>query len=182
MLLRKATPCGRIGELWVYYTEGGDDRVLVVTDSHKNIAAYAGFISRLNGKVWQAKNLETYDQYKGQQLGAQIYKFVKEQMKKSIQSDIEQSPSAEILWTKTLPSIGLSPKIFDTATDQILDHTSPDSAYQLALSTMYSSNYNNQYTWVLEKHDQYNENSILKEASLLMPYTGSWYNFAEEKL
>lgn len=172
---------GYIDDLTVNYVESGDDRIIVLTDNEK-IAAFAGFISRLNGRVWQAKNLQTYGDYRGKNLGAKIYKFVREVFKKSIQSDIEQSPSAEILWTKTLPKLGMSPKIFDTETEYVIDKTN-SNAYSVALSKMYTSDDSDQeryrYTWILEKFDNYNENSILKENGMLMPYTGIWYNFKD---
>lgn len=172
---------GYIDDLTVNYVESGDDRIIVLTDNGK-IAAFAGFISRLNGRVWQAKNLQTYGEYRGKNLGGKIYKFVREVFKKSIQSDIEQSPSSEILWTKTLPTLGMNPKIFDTETDYVIDKTN-DIAYSNALSKMYTSDDNDperyRYTWILEKFDNYNENSILKENGMLMPYTGIWYNFKD---
>lgn len=172
---------GYIDDLTVNYVESGDDRIIVLTDE-KKIAAFAGFISRLNGRVWQAKNLQTYNEYRGKNLGAKIYKYVREVFKKSIQSDIEQSPSSEILWTKTLPKMGMNPKIFDTETEYVLDKTN-DTVYSNALSKMYTSDDSDpekyRYTWILEKFDRYNENSILRENGLLMPYTGIWYNFKE---
>jgi hypothetical protein len=175
---------GFIDNLVVNYTESGDHRVIILTDDRNNeIAAYAGFISRMNGKVWQAKNLATYNEYKGNKLGAKIYKYVKEVMKKSIQSDIEQSPSAEILWTKTLPEIGLFPKIFDTETEYVIDDTNP-VAYNNAIQKLYYDDENAvdkyRYTWILEKNDHYTEHSVLKEEQLLLPKTGVWYKFEEE--
>jgi hypothetical protein len=170
---------GEIDDLKVRYLESGDERIIILTNGD-NIAAFAGFISRLNGKVWQAKNLQTYGEYRGNNLGAKIYKYVKEIMKKSIQSDVEQSSSAEKLWTKTLPSLGIYPKIFDTETEYIIDKSNPN-AYRVAIEKLYTSNENDpekfRYTWILEQSDHYAEHSILKENQLLMPYTGIWYNF-----
>lgn len=172
---------GYIDDLIVNYVESGDDRVIVLTDKEK-IAAFAGFISRLNGRVWQSKNLQTYDDYRGRNLGGKIYKYVREVFKKSIQSDIEQSQSSEILWTKTLPKLGMNPKIFDTRTEYIIDKSNI-TAYSTTLSKMYTSDDNDsekyRYTWILEKFDHYNENSILRENTILMPYTRIWYNFKE---
>jgi len=173
---------GNIDNLLVNYLEEDNQRIIILTDSEKTIAAYAGFISRMNGKVWQAKNLQTYNQYIGKQLGAKIFKYVKEIMKKSIQSDIEQSPSVEKLWTKTLPNLGLYPKIFDTKEEYIIDNSNP-IAYNTALEKMYTTDDDNlekyRYTWILEKSDHYPENSILKENQLLLPYIGFWYNYKE---
>ena len=172
-----------IDELTVNYLESGNERIIILTDRNKNIAAFAGFISRMNGKVWQAKNLQTYNQYKGKQLGAKIFKYVKDTMKKNLQSDVEQSPSAEILWTKTLPGLGLHPRIFDTETDRIIDQSN-EKMYNIALSKMYTSDDNDpdkfKYTWILEKTDHYPCQNLLIEGGLLMPYTGLWYTFKEE--
>lgn len=174
---------GFIDDLHVWYLESDSQRIIILTDAGKNIAAYAGFISRMNGRVWQAKNLQTYGNFKGKQLGAKIFKYVKEVMKKSIQSDVEQSPSAEILWTKTLPSIGLDPKIFDTETEYIIDQTN-QSAYNNAVNKIYTSDETDlekyRYTWILEQSDHYPLQNILKETQLLMPYKRLWYNFKEE--
>ena len=175
---------GWIDELNVNYHESGDQRIIILTDRANNIAAFAGFISRNNGRVWQAKNLQTYGAFKGNQLGAKIFKYVRSDMKKSIQSDIEQSPSAEILWTKTLINIGLNPKIFDTKTDYIIDQTN-QKMYQNAVNKMYTSDDSDadkyRYTWILEHSDHYQEQNILSEESLLMPYRGVWYNFKDNE-
>jgi hypothetical protein len=175
---------GFIDNLVVNYAESSDHRIIILTDKNKEIAAYAGFISRMNGKVWQAKNLSTYGEYKGNKLSAKIYKYVKEIMKKSIQSDIEQSPGAVILWTKTLPEIGLNPKIFDTETEYVIDNSN-EVVYNRAMQKLYSNDDTDpdkyRYTWILEKNDYYAEHSILKEEHLLLPQTGIWYKFEEEK-
>jgi hypothetical protein len=175
---------GFIDNLTVRYAESCDHRIIILTGKNKEIAAYAGFISRINGRVWQAKNLATYGEYKGNKLGAKIYKYVKEVMKKSIQSDIEQSLSAEVLWTISLPEIGLNPKIFDTKTEYVIDHTNRsgyDNAVQKIYTTIETDPDKYRYTWILEKNDYYAEHSILKEEHLLLPQTGVWYNFEEEK-
>lgn len=185
LLAKTSDGYGQIDDLTVNYLESANERIIILTDKEKNIAAFAGFISRMNGRVWQAKNLQTYNSYKGKQLGAKIFKYVKTEMKKSIQSDLEQSPSAEILWTKTLPSYGLTPKIFDTESGYIIDQSN-QLAYQNALSKMYTSNETDpekfKYTWVLEQSDHYPTQNILKENQLLMPYRGLWYNFIDEKI
>jgi len=175
---------GFIKNFTVNYLEQEDERVIILTDENKNIAAYVGFISRMNGKVWQVKNLQTYAPYKGQHLGAEIFAWVKREFKKSIQSDIEQSPGAEILWTKTLPELGFDPKIFDCETQYILDKSNP-KAYENALDKMYKTDDNDsekyRYTWILEKNDCYSSHNILKENQLLLPYIGFWYTFEDER-
>lgn len=109
---------GTIDQFQVKFLEDHDQRVLIITDGD-NIAAVAGFISRINDHIWQTKNLQVFNPYKGKNLAARIYKFVKEILRKSIQSDVVQSQSARKLWTEILPKHGLNPKIFDTKTKQI---------------------------------------------------------------
>lgn len=182
-ILSKSSPRGQLETYQINYAEDGDDRVLILTDD-ANIVAYAGFISRMNGRVWQAKNLQVYPPYLGNKLGGKLYLYIKTQMKKSIQSDIEHSPESEKLWIKTIPSLGMNPKIFDNDTEYIIDHSNP-GAFNAALTKMYTNDETDlekyRYTWILEMSDHYNENSILKENSLLMPYTNIWYNFKEER-
>ncbi len=168
-ILAKARPLGIEDGFVIYYFEANDERCVIFTDQNSSIAAFAGFISRMNGKVWQAKNVETYLPFKGKQLAGKLYKFVKEVMKKSIQSDKEQSLSGAKLWTRTLPALGLKPMIFDTVTQNVID---PQSGQ----INIYSSNPDDigRYTWILERRDHYN-NVGLNENSIIMPFTGIWY-------
>ena len=177
---------GEIDGLRVHYLEHNDERIVILTDSNGTIAAFAGFISRLNDKVWQAHNLQTYNQYTGNKLGAKIYKFAKESLKKSIQSDIEQSSGSENLWINTLPSLGLHPKIFDTESQYIIDQSYPEK-YKEVLAKMYSIDESDpdkyRYTWILEKNDYYREHNILTEHRLLLPTNWCWCRFNnQEKL
>lgn len=176
---------GLVDGLTVWYLETQDQRIIILTDQHKNIAAHAGFISRMNGRVWQIKNIQTHGDFRGRQLAAKIYKYVKEIMKKSMQSDIEQSMSSKKLWTRTMPRMGLHAKLFDTETNYIIDQTYP-AAYEHALSKIYTSDHTDpekyRYTWILSHNDHYPEQNILSENSLLMPYTGRWYTFKDEKI
>lgn len=171
---------GEIDGLYINYIEYNSERLFILTGEHKQIAAYAGFISRLNGKVWQAKNIQTYGEFRGKKLSVKIYKYIKEVLKKSIQSDVEQSDSAKVLWTKLLPDAGMIPKIFDTESEYIIDQTYPEK-YKEALQKMYTYDYDDpekfKYCWILEKYDHYQEQNILTESKLLLPTTGFWYNF-----
>lgn len=177
--LERSTPIGNLEEFTINYLEHGSQRVLILTDIDSNVAAYAGFASRLNGRVWQAKNAQTYSPFNGRALVAKIYKVVKEQLHKSIQSDTEQSISAIKLWTKTLPNLGLKPMVFDTETERII---SPDR-FDLALMYPVSDSASKvRYTWILERHDHYPSQNLLTEDSLLLPVTGMWYNPNKGKL
>jgi hypothetical protein len=171
--LKKSSPKGKLENFTVNYIEAGDQRGIILTDIDGNIAAYAGFVSRLNGSVWQAKNAMTYLPYQSQALVGKIYKMIKQDYKISLQSDMQQTSDGAKLWTKTLPSLGLKPMIFDTQTERILDpKTSGINMYPVAgpLENKW------RYIWVLEASDHYPAQNLLPEGSLLMPYKGLWYN------
>lgn len=170
--LAKATPNGMLGNFVVNYVESGNHRGIILTDQDNNIAAYAGFVVRINGKIWQAKNAVSYPPFKGQQLVGQIYKLVKETLKKSIQSDTEQTVDGMKLWTKTLPGLGLHPMIYDTTTGHIIDPKSN----AVNMYPHQGSSTEHRYTWILERNDRYPEQNLLVEGSLLMPYKDLWYN------
>jgi len=169
--LKKSSPKGMLENFVVNYVEYQDQRGVILTDADNKIAAYAGFASRLNGKVWQAQNAMTYAPYQGQALVGKIYKMVKEEFKISIQSDTQQTASGMKLWTKTLPSLGMKPMIFDTETDRIINPA------QTKINMYPKGNLEKQwrYTWILERFDYYPEQNLLAEGSLLMPYVGIWY-------
>jgi len=171
-ILAKSRPSGMLdNEFVINYLEHNNNRVIILTDDDKNIAAFAGFQSWNNGKVWQAKNAETFAPYKGRALVARIYKFAKESLKQSIQSDVEQTVAGRTLWTKTLPSIGLKPMIFDTSTERVIDPAEFD------LSKLYSdvtTPESIRYSWIIETYDRYSSTSLLEEDSILLPLTGLW--------
>ena len=175
--LETASPIGKIEEFTVYYKENNDQRIVILADSSNDVAAFAGFRTRLNGKVWQARNAASYTPYTGRGLVGKLYLFVKEQLKKSIQSDSEQTVDGAKLWTNTLPRLGLSPKIYDTETGHIIDPT----ANNIDVYPVQGSANQYRYTWILEKFDHYPDQNLLTEDSLLMPYKGLWYEFDEEK-
>jgi hypothetical protein len=173
--LAKSSPNGMLENFVVNYVESGNHRGIILTDSENNIAAYVSFVVRLNGRVWQAKNAVSYPPYQGQALVGKLYKMVKQDLKQSIQSDTEQTVDGMKLWTKTLPSLGLLPKVYDTETGHILE---PGQAHNL-MYPQQGSPVEHRYTWILERNDHYPEQNLLSEASLLMPYHGLWYNFKE---
>lgn len=172
--LEKATPVGLIDsdQFRIYQLEhpidDGVENLIILTDLNGDVAGYAGFISRLNGKIWQAKNAAIFDPHKGSQLMGKLYKFVKTELKKSIQSDNKQSFEGAKLWTKTLPALGLKPMILDTTTEKILDPTKQPV-------DVYSIDDPDRYIWILERNDSYPSQNLLTENSLLLPYTGLWY-------
>ena len=175
--LESASPIGKLEEFIVYYKEHNDQRIVILTDSKNNVAAFAGFRTRLNGKVWQAKNAASYNPYKGLGLVGKLYLYVKQQLKKSIQSDVEQPVDGAKLWSKTIPSLGLTAKIYDTETGYIIDPTSSN----IEMYPVQGNANQYRYTWILEKVDHYPEQNLLTENSLLLPYRGLWYEFEEEK-
>lgn len=173
--LTRATPRGKLESFTVNYVEFQDQRGIILTDDNNEIAAYAGFVVRLNGKVWQAQNAMSYPPYTGQALVGKIYKMIKQEYRISLQSDNQQTVAGSKLWTKTLPSLGLKPMIFDTETERIIDPAASDI-------NMYPANNNDawRYTWILEATDRYPTQNLLAEGSLIMPYKGLWYNYKEE--
>lgn len=170
--LEYTTPKGTMGKFTINYAEiptaGILQIIIILTDDSDNIAAYVGFVSRLNGRVWQARNSASDVSYSGQALVAKLYKHVKEVWNQSLQSDDMQSVSAKKLWTKTLPSLGLNPKIFDTETEKILDPT----LYNI---NVYANNEPTRYVWILEKNDHYPQQNLILEEPSLMPVTGLWF-------
>lgn len=173
-LLSRASPMGKIEEFNINYLEDNNARAVILTDLENIIAAIATFVVRINGNIWQVKNVQSYPPYKNKALAAKIYKMVKEKIGKSIQSDIFQSNGAQTLWTKTLPSIGLNPMIFDMQTDRIINPNNFD------MSLLYPDSFGNdsakfRYSWIIEKNDNYPSQNLLSENSIIMPITGMWY-------
>jgi len=138
----------KIDEFSLYvYVENVLTFILLVDENNKNaIAAFAAFMHRpdLRTTMWQAKNSISYYPYKGKFLVAKIYKFCKEQLEWTIQSDLKQTKSAEILWSKTLPKIGINPKILDLETHRVHDNDGSLNVYG-----------NERYCWIIESNDHY---------------------------
>jgi hypothetical protein len=166
--------CNQIGTIENYsvnYLENESERFLVLTQEFE-IVAFVGFESKINDTVWQIKNIQSY--CAGKLLSAKLIQFTLKTLRKSVQSDLEQTSSAKHMWLNSLPSLGLHPKIFDNKTEYILDKDVNPSAYNSALSKMYDSAEYKRYTWILDKDDYYSSQSVLKENQLLMPLTGKW--------
>ncbi len=177
--LSLSTPYGgTLAGFNVNYLEQGNQRVIILTDINNEIAAFASFEIWNNGKVWQSRNAESFNRFKGNALVAKIYCFVKNTLHKSLQSDTEQSYAGRKLWVKTLPSLGLHPMIFDTKTERIIDPATSD----IDVYAIYDDNDPTQwrYTWIVERNDHYPSQNLLTENSLLMPVTGLWKNNKEK--
>lgn len=173
--LSVSTPYGSLEEFNVNYVESGNDRIFILTDLDNNIAAFAGFRIWNNGKVWQARNAETFVPYKGKALVGKIYRLVKNQMHKSIQSDATQTHSARKLWSITLPKLGLVPMIFDTKTEKIF---APNEHPEIDIYQQHNDNRDYHYTWIIERSDHYPDQNLLKEDnSLLFPVQGLWCRY-----
>jgi len=169
--LQLAVPHSKLGDFIVYFHSDDDIRLLFLVDSKKQLAAIAFFISKMNDRVWQAKNTATYEPHRGKKLAAQLYKIVKTDFHKSIQSDLEQTSAGAKLWTSDLPDIGLAPKIYDHTTDRIIDpKTQKVNAYP-----GYESPEIKRYSWIIERNDYYPEQNLIKN-QLLLPITGRWSN------
>lgn len=176
-ILSMSTPHGStIDEYNVNYVEKGNQRMIILTDNDRSISAFATFEMWNNGKVWQARNCQSYPPHQGKNLVAKIYKFVKTVLHKSIQSDTEQSYGGKRLWAAQLPSIGLDPKIFDTKTERIIDPSTVTDVNALmypAVSTP-SDTAQWRYTWIIEHRDHYPSQNLLAEGSLVQPIQGLW--------
>jgi len=172
-LLKKTQQIGHLDNLAVHHATLNNDHILILTDNN-NPAAYAGFISRKNNTIWQAKNAQTYDPYKGKNLVAKLYKFAMSQFDVSLQSDMEQTAQAKKLWTQTLPGIGVKPMILDVETEKYIDPATVDVD-----KFVYS---NKRYCWIVESSGYYNEINMLRENSLLLQNNlGRWYIEEKEK-
>lgn len=179
-----SAPVGVLENFNVGYIEDGDIRAILLADQNSQVAAIAVFSPWNNGKVWQARNVQTYSPYKGNMLGGKLYKYVKEKMHKSIQSDTEQSYSGKKLWVDTLPKLGLFPMIFDTKTERIIDPKTSDINVYAEYSRLDPEKF--RYTWILEQQDHYPMQNLLTEDSIVMPIQGLWCrysytNYKEEK-
>jgi len=167
----------------INYHNNGKEIIIILTDEN-NIVAYAGF-KILSQSLWQGQNIQVYEPYLGRNLGAKLIKFVKNDIKVNIQSDIRQSESGKKLWTEKLKTVGIEPKIFDTESQYIIDKNINPIEYDNALSKIYTKDPLDpdrfKYTWIIEHSDQYPSQNILKESSLLLPISGLWYDFKKEK-
>ena len=151
----------------LYKIHHNDELIIIAWDAKfKCPAAFAGFnhYPDIRKSLWQVKNAETFDNYKGNALTAKIYKYCKETLGMTLQSDIQQSPDAKKLWMKTLPSLGLHPKIYDTHTHKVLDQGEVD---------VYADSHH-RYCWVLEHNDVYRNQ--LPPHSILQPYNSIYIN------
>jgi hypothetical protein len=165
-----SSPYGKFNdELYVYFLSDGDVRIVTLADDEEHVAALASFISKNNDSIWQAKNIATYHPYKNQKLAANLYKYIKTQFRKSLQSDYEQTVSGAKLWTKDLPSVGLFPMIYDHATDRIID---PEKQ-KINMYPPIDSEDTLRYSWILEKNDFYSAQNLI-ENPLLLPLTSKW--------
>jgi hypothetical protein len=167
----------------VNYQNNGKEVIIILTDND-DIVAFAGF-SVISASLWQGRNIQVYESYLGRNIAANLIKFVKNDIGVNIQSDIRQSQSGKKLWTEKLQTVGIHPKIFDTETNHIIDKNINPTAYDNSLSKIYTTDPLSpdkfKYTWILEHNDQYPDQNILKENSLLMPLYGLWYDFKKEK-
>lgn len=155
-----------------YLNSNGE--LLIFLHQNEEIAAFTGF-KQLSQTTVQGKNAQVFSDCKGQGLVAKIYKFVNHDLKKTILSDIMQSSSGANLWKKTLPSIGITPKIFDTEDEYIIDPNAYPEMFNEILSKVYqdeSSDEKFKYCWIIENDRRLIENNLLYENKLLFPIKG----------
>jgi pyrimidine deaminase RibD-like protein/GNAT superfamily N-acetyltransferase len=146
-------------EIYVY-DENHTRLVAAWDDKNKQLASAAIFEHQpqLRQRLYVGKNVETYPGYRNQKLAGRLYKYCKETLGMTIQCDMSQTIGSKTLWTKTLPSLGLHPKVLDSQTSKTFDAGVIDP-YQ---------NNNLRYCWILESNDKYPNH--LCENSLVQPY------------
>jgi hypothetical protein len=155
-------------ELYVF-DENSTRLVAAWDDQNKQLAAYVVFqhLPQLRSNLYVAKNTETLQQYRGKAIAGRLYKYCKTVLNMTIQSDVFQSISGKMLWTKTLPALGLKPQVLDLQTNRTLD-TGQIDPYE---------NNNKRYCWILEACDHYPNQ--LAENSLIQPYKGIYAGLLE---
>jgi len=154
----------------IYLLDKDGSRLIAAWDDEsKKLAAFALFVNQpqIRARLWTAKNAETFTGYSGKLLTAGLYKYCKQTLGMTIQSDMQQSPGSKQLWTKSLPTSGLYPKVLDTETNLVMNTRDIDP---------YIDN-NLRYCWIIESNDQYS-NQIPK-GSMLQPYNRIYANIFE---
>jgi len=165
-LLSKSHNTGQtIDGLRLYALNIGIELAIILYDvENDRIAAFAGFYHapHIRENLWQAKTVQTFSPYKGKALVGKIYKFCKEELDMSIQSDFSQSQSGEKLWTKILPNLGLNPKIIDMNTFIVYPNDGKINVYDNT----------ERYCWIIEYNDSYR--NYIRENTIL-PYNSFQY-------
>jgi len=176
------TSCVHTGDMFSYdnrlhvnYINNGKEFLLILSDEYEKAVAYAGF-EIISDKILQAKNVAVFSPYTGENLAAKMYKFVKEQMHKSIQSDNRQTISGKKLWLDGLEKEGLNPCVYDTMTHDIIDRNVYPEKFNELINVMYDSSdeRSRNYIWVMEKNDNYPSQNILTETKLLLSIKTWW--------
>lgn len=173
--LNQATKMNKtIDGFQVYKLNNKNVHMIILADNNNEPAALAGFVERIND-LWQVANAVTFNPYKGKALVAKIYQMVMKDFGKNIQSDVEQGTEGARLWTKTLPSLGFKPMIYDSTSGYIIDPANTDT-------NVY---HNERYTWIIQRDNYYNlDRDLLKENNILMPLRAFWHDhpITEEEL
>jgi hypothetical protein len=178
-------PTAPIAGMRTSYIESGDDRYIYMYERRgKNIpVAFAHFISRVNGRVWQTEDIRVASDYADQQLEAAIIEYATTHFDKSLQSGVIFQPHMLHLWTVTIPAMHLSPVMYDSKTRYTLDLLSPYSAYAAALAGMHSRSSKDsadprRYCWILPVRDSHTQEP-LRDHAFFPPYRGLWHEFTE---
>lgn len=149
-ILDNSTPIGKISNFIVNLYEEAEEKFIILTYKNK-IAAFAGFAVFQTDDNWQAKNVQTYAPYKNQQLAGKIYKFVNKELGKTVLSDFRQTMSGQKLWSETLPSLGLNPKIYDIENSIVIDpKLEPSLMKNIILYTVPGDDNKNKYLLFIE--------------------------------
>jgi len=168
--LEVSNPRGTLEQFTVNYAEDRRKCWVILTDSGE-MAAFAGFIISDDGWSLQNDSMLTMPKYRGMNLMAKLFKFIKEEWSMSIYSDYRMTQSGYTVWTAGLPKLGLSPMIIDTETEQIID---PKSEYAKSLPLFASSMAPNsdRYIFMMERYDRYPRQNIINEGHSSIPLKG----------
>ena len=149
----------------LYKIDYENQRIIMVwDDKNQQPAAFVGFEHQphIRDSLWMSKNAESF--VPNMALYAKIIQYCKQTMGMSIQSDMTQSKKAQDMWIKTLPSLGLTPQVYDTETHRVLSADKVDPC----------GDNNHRYCWILEHNDVY-RNKLL-ENSLIQPFNNYYLN------
>jgi hypothetical protein len=145
----KSTFTGEVIDGLDVYFYATASNAFITLAKDKEIAAIARFLVKAEERIWQAKRVQTRPNFKGRNLAAKMYIFVRDMLEQQVQSDDQQTASGATLWTRTLPSLGEHPEIYDTTAKAPISRGS--AAWKDAIKQMYSTDpiAGAKYTWIL---------------------------------
>lgn len=121
--------------------------MLVVEDTLE-VAAICFMEILNNGQLWQERAIQVFDSHRKQALIAKLYKHLIDNHHITLMSDMQHSGDSRNLWTKTLPRMGLYPKVYDAKSNKIVDNPPED-----AIKLVYGNDNigNEQFCWIISE-------------------------------